>query len=96
MLHHHHHLVFMVALIGDARLFIPQSDTIEPLLPTILDYINASLGVNGSLIRSLTTTISGSFSQTHLSSKISGIISFVQLPSGIISGSVTTEQVLLS
>jgi len=69
-------LSFHGALIGDSRLFIPQSDTIEPTAFT--DNARA--------------TISGSFSQTHLSSKISGIISgAAQLPSGIVSASVLSS-----
>ena len=71
-------LSFHGAMIGDATLFTPNQDTIEPAAFTdnARTALSGSLGVNGSLIRSLTaTTISGSFSQTHLSSKISGIVS---------------------
>ena len=71
-------LSFHGAMIGDATLFTPNQDTIEPAAFTdnARTALSGSLGVNGSLIRSLNaTTISGSFSQAHLSSKISGIVS---------------------
>ena len=88
-------LSFHGAMIGDATLFTPNQDTIEPAAFTdnARTALSGSLGVNGSLIRSLTAdNISGSFSQTHLSSKISGIISgAAQLPSGVVSASVLSS-----
>ena len=69
-------LSFHGAMIGDATLFTPNQDTIEP----------------AAFTDNARTTISGSFSQTHLSSKISGIISgAAQLPSGVVSASVLSS-----
>ena len=52
-------LSFHGAMIGDATLFTPNQDTIEP----------------AAFTDNARTALSGSFSQTHLSSKISGIVS---------------------
>jgi hypothetical protein len=46
------------------------------LSPELTSSISGSLGANASVIRTLDrATVSGSFSQAHLSSKISGIVS---------------------
>ena len=60
---------------------------------TLKTNVSGALGDNATLIRSLTEAgVSGSFSQTHLSSKISGIISgAAQLPSGVVSASVLSS-----